>query len=125
MAAGKLDLLIEQGATFQHTLIVKQGNASSPAELEALPVAILTGYTARMQIRSEVDSSTVLIELTTQNGRLLITPLAGRIDMLIDDTDTAALNFDSAVYDLELISPSGYVTRQVQGKVKLSKEVTR
>ncbi len=119
MAAGKLDLTIEQGATFRHALVVKQGTGTSA------PVANLTGYTARMQIRTEVESSQVLIALTTENGRITITPLDGRIDLTISATDTAALNFESGVHDVEIVSGGGEVTRLVQGKVKLSKEVTR
>jgi hypothetical protein len=125
MAAGKLDLLIEQGADFDHSLIVKQGKATTQAELAALPVADLTGYTARMHIRSVIESTIILIALTTENGRIAITPLDGKIDMTISAIDTAALNFEAAVYDLEIVSSGGEVTRLVQGKVRLSKEVTR
>lgn len=119
MPAGKLDLLIEQGATFRHTLIVRQGSeATSPA-------ANLTGYSARMQIRQELESTSFEIELTTSNGRITITPLTGQIDLYISDDDTAALDFESAVYDLEIESVGGETTRLTQGKVKLSKEATR
>lgn len=119
MAAGKLDLFIEQGATFKHTLFVKQG------EGESAPAADLTGCAARMQIRESVDAAAPIIELSTTNGRLSITPLAGRIDMVIAATDTAAMNFETGVHDVELITAGGEVTRLVQGKVKLSREVTR
>ena len=40
-------------------------------------------------------------------------------------TQSAALDFNSAVYDLEIVSPAGVVTRLVQGTVTLSREVTR
>lgn len=122
MAAGKLDLLIEQGATFKHTLLVKQGESVDA------PAADLTGYTARMQIRSAIDAAEPLIELTTENDRITITPATGRLDLVISATDTAALvpaQFDAAVYDVEIVSGGGEVTRLVQGKVKLSPEVTR
>ena len=119
MAAGKLDLLIEQGATFRHQLQVKQGSGASA------PAANLAGYTARMQIRPEVDSTTILISLTTENSRITITPLTGLLDLFISATDTAALSFDVAAYDVEIVSTGGEVTRLVQGKVKLSREVTR
>lgn len=119
MAAGKLDLLIEQGATFKHQFQVKQGSGVSA------PAANLTGYAARMQIRPEVASSTIFISLTTENGRITITPLTGLIDLLISATDTAALSFDVAYWDIEIVSAGGEVTRLLQGKAKLSKEVTR
>ncbi len=119
MPAAKLDLLIEQGATWTHTLIINQGSG------EAAPPANLTGYTARMQIRAEVESASALIDLTIANGRIVITPAEGKIALTISAADTAALDFDVGVYDLELVSPTGHVDRVVQGKVTLSREVTR
>jgi len=125
MAAGKLDITIEQGATFRRTLFVKQGTG------ENAPAADLTGFSARMQIRTEIESPNVLIELTTQNGRMTITPrdnqnnLIARIDLFIDADDTAALNFESGYHDIELVSAADEVTRLVQGKARLSNEVTR
>lgn len=119
MAAGKLDLLIEQGATFKHRLLVKQGSGTSA------PAADLTGYTARMQIRTEVEATTALISLTTENGRITITPEDGQLDLYISAEDTEALDFETGVHDVEIVSAGGEVTRIVQGKVKLSPEVTR
>ena len=43
---------------------------------------------------------------------------------LLSATDTSNLTFDTAVYDIE-IEKGGLVTRLLQGKIKLSKEVTR
>ncbi len=119
MPAAKLDLIIEQGATFRHTLFVKAGKGADA------PPADLTDCTARMQIRSDIDSPDVEIELTTENDRITITPLEGRIDLLISDEDTAALSFEVGVHDIELEYPNGDVKRAVQGKVVLSREVTR
>ncbi len=119
MPAAKLDLLIEQGATFRHTLFVKAGIGADA------PAADLTGCKVRMQIRSDVDSPDVLIELTTENDRIATTPLDGRIDLRIDDEDTSALDFDAGVHDIEIEWSNGDVDRIVQGKVGLSREVTR
>lgn len=119
MPAGKLDLLIEQGATFKQQLLIKQGDSA------AAPAMDLTGYTARMHMRTAVESADVAMECNTINGRINITPLEGRIDIVISATDTAALTIDGGVYDLEIESAGGEVTRVVQGKVKLSREVTR
>jgi hypothetical protein len=116
MSAGNLDLFVEQGATFTYTLTLTD-NVGTPINL--------TGYTARMQMRRAVQSDEVLISLTTQNGRIVITPLTGVIVLNIEATATAALNFQTAVYDLEIESAGGIVTRVLQGKVTLSREVTR
>ena len=71
MAAGKLKLAIEQGATFRKLLTYKAG---TPA------VAVnLTGCTARMQIRSAITSPTVLVNLTTENGGIVLGGTAGNL----------------------------------------------
>jgi hypothetical protein len=115
MAAGTLNLLIEQGSTFKHKLKLRD-------KAGALNLA---GYTARMQIRRTVSDSAVLLELTTENGRIVIDAPAGTIELVVDAADTAALNFQSAVYDLETESAGGEVRRILQGNVLLSREVTR
>ena len=121
MAAGKLNLKIEQGATFRQPL---QWSAGTPA----VPVD-LTGYTARMQVRSELTSPAVLLELTTENGRIGITDAtAGKLELRLTATETAALAFESGVYDLELVAPDApdnTVTRLLAGSVTVLPEVTR
>jgi hypothetical protein len=84
----------------------------------------LSGVTARMQIREKLDSDTVLLELTTENSRIVIDNLEKTIKLYISDTDTAAMNFSSAVYSLELVK-SGDVIPFVGGSVSLVREVTR
>jgi hypothetical protein len=65
-----------------------------------------------------------VIDLTTENDRIVITELEGKVELVISAADTAALSFASGVYDLELVNGSE-VTRFCGGKVKLSREVTR
>jgi hypothetical protein len=118
MAAGTLDLTIEQGATFDRTLTWRD------AEGVLVP---LTNLTARMHIRTKVTDATELLELTTENDRITLTD-PGVIDLHIDADDTALLTFKTAVYDLEIVDPSTVpetVTRLVKGTVTLSPEVTR
>lgn len=115
MGAGRLDITIEQGATFQRTITVTEGAS----------LFDLTGYTARMHIRSTLGAATTLIVLTSENGRLTMGGVAGTIAMLITATDTAALSFDSGVHDIEIVSGSGVVIRLLEGTVTLSREVTR
>ena len=52
---------------------------------------------------------------------------SGSIGIFISAASSSAFTFNEARYDLEMVSGSGatqYVTRLIQGKVKLSKEVT-
>lgn len=85
----------------------------------------LTGFTARMQIRRAESATEALFTLTTENGRIALTPAEGRVVLTATATETAALTFTSAVYDLELVSSGGFVTRLLEGNVVLDKETTR
>jgi len=115
MAATTYDLLIEQGASFSQVVTYKEAG-----------VAInLTGYTARMQVRSTLESASTIVELTTANSRITLGGAAGTITLTISATDTAALPAGRGVYDLELVSGSGIATRLLQGVCTISRNVTR
>jgi hypothetical protein len=115
MAAMTYDILIEQGATFSESMVYKdQGVAIN-----------LTGFTARMQVRATLESASTLVELTTANDRIALGGTAGTITLSISATDTEALTAGRGVYDLELVSGSGIVTRLLQGVATISRNVTR
>ena len=78
-----------------------------------------------MQLRVSYTAPEVIVELTTQNGRIVITPLTGVLTLLLSATTTAALIAKTYVYDLEIVSASGFVTRMIQGEAVISPEVTR
>ena len=107
---------IEQGATFDVTLACKD-ESGNPVDL--------TSYTARMQVRASKVATTVLLELSTTNGRLVLGGPAGTIQIVLSATDTAAITWRRGVYDLELVSAGGTVTRLFQGTVEIDPEVTR
>lgn len=85
----------------------------------------LTSYTARMQARPTQSSAVTVMDATTTNGQLVVTGATGTVTLALTATQSAALDFDRAVYDIEIVSPAGVVTRLVQGTVTLSREVTR
>ena len=122
MPASKINLKIEQGATFDYPL-AWQDETGTPINL--------TGYTARMQIRSDIRSDVVLLSLTTENGMIELTPLEGKIRILIPASITEDITWNSGVYDLELVLPgtpspdNDYVYRFLQGNVSVLLEVTR
>jgi len=116
MAAGRTDIYIEQGATFRQ-VFTWENSVGTPINL--------TGYTARMQIRSTIDAAVISATLTDANGGLTLGGAAGTISLYLSDTATTALTITSGVYDLELVAPGGDVTRLVQGGVSVSREVTR
>lgn len=116
MPAGRAKLTIDQGSTWRAILTAK-GSDRVPIDL--------TGYTARMQVRPSIPSATVLANLTTENGGIEIEPLAGEITLMLTDEQTAALPSGTWVYDLELVSAGGEVTRTIEGGFVVRPEVTR
>jgi hypothetical protein len=85
----------------------------------------LTGYTARMQVRQKYSSTTTLLNFTTENGAIVLGGVLGTIAITGAATVTDDLVGKTGVYDLELVSSGGIVTRLVQGSVYISPEVTR
>lgn len=118
MAASKFNLKIEQGATFSLPITWKAGSPT--------PVPVdLTGCTARMQIRQKLTDTAILVALTTENGRIELGGSAGTIALLLTAVETAAFQWVTGVYDLEIAFPDDTVRRLLQGNVAVSKEVTR
>jgi predicted MFS family arabinose efflux permease len=115
MAAGTLDFTIEQGATFNLLLTWKINN-----------VAVnLTGYTARLQARIDVEEIETVLSLTTANGGITLGGALGTISLDQTAIQTTLLPAGTYVYDLELIAANASVTRLVQGELLISAEVTR
>jgi hypothetical protein len=89
------------------------------------PVPI-TGYTAQMQIRETIDSTTVIHQMTSAaGGGIIINALDSTIFLTIPASVTRNFTFDSAVYSLELTNASGVVTPFMAGNLTLVREVTR
>lgn len=115
MAAGTYDIVCEQGATLSLTLTYRD---SSDALVN------LTGYSARMQVRESVRAADTLLSLTSGSG-ITLGGAAGTIVLTVSATATAALPRGEFVYDLELVSGSGVVTRLIEGSFTVRAEVTR
>jgi hypothetical protein len=115
MAAGTLDFTIEQGATFNLLLTWKINDT----------LVNLTGYTARLQARVDVEDTELILSLTTANGGITLGGAAGTISLDQTATQTTLLPAGTYVYDLELIAANSTVTRLVQGELLISPEVTR
>jgi hypothetical protein len=124
MAAGIYDFVIEQGATF--TRDIAWADASGT-------LIDTSGYTARLQARETVDSSTTIIDLTDANGGIVLGIQGSGSDqynvkLTMTSTATAALTWPTGKtkipYDLEL-SGGGIVTRVLKGHIMLDKEVSR
>jgi hypothetical protein len=112
--AGAYNFTIEQGATF---------NLLMTWRIDNVPVN-LTGYTARLQARIDVDETDTILSLTTGAG-ITLGGAAGTITLDQTATQTALLPKGEYVYDLELQTSGGVVTRLLQGELNISAEVTR
>ena len=127
MAAGIYNFTIEQGSTFQRTFKYKDSNGD--------PLS-LANHDIFMDIRESVGSPTTILDIgegattksdgtTTENTQFTVSSSAHQFTLVIDADTTASMSFDTAVYDIEIKTASNVVTRLLQGKIKLSKEVTR
>ncbi len=116
MTAGTYTITIEQGATFSLPLTWKDALGS---------LVNLTGYTARLMMREEVETASPFVTLTTENGGIALGGAAGTITLTMNAAATAALTQTKGFYDLELVSGGGVVTRLLEGLVEIRKEVTR
>lgn len=85
----------------------------------------LTGCTAKLQVRLTASEPTVLIELSTTNGRIVLGGVTGTVNITFEPSDTLTQTFRQAVYDLFLYWPSGAVWRLFEGSVALKRTVTR
>jgi hypothetical protein len=117
MALGNsYDLEIKQGATLSLTATWKDSTGAA---------INLTGYTARLQVRAAYDSSATILSLTSSSG-ITLGGAAGTIAITASATVTALLTAPWAgVWDLELVSGGGVVTRLLEGAATVSPEVTR
>ena len=132
MADGNYSFTIEQGATTDFELVYRDSN-SNPVDL--------TGYQAKMQLKDSIGGSSTFLTLSSSltpdgtglnlsgsGGNNASKPLtSGSIGIFISHVTSSNLTFGTAVYDLEIVSGSGntaVVTRLLQGKINLSKEVT-
>ena len=124
MAAGKYSFTIEQGTTHEFEIQWKDSNG--------LPVD-LAGYVGKMQIRASKGgtnfislssslsgiqtetSNTAFLNLSGSNGQQPLS--SGSIGVYIGHEKTNTLDFDEAVYDIELTS-NQHRFRVLEGKVK-------
>lgn len=133
MAAGRYVFTIEQGATVDFRIDYKDSQ-NNPIDL--------TDYEARMQIRSDYSQNNGVLyatlssslspcgtglNLTPTSGSVVLPKSSGSIGVYITALSSSQFTFEEAFYDLEIYSGSGdciYVSRVLEGKIKLHKEVT-
>jgi hypothetical protein len=126
MAAGRYSFTIEEGATLNIQIDWSDENGT-PIDL--------TDYHARMQIRPSIESNDIILNLSSsfdedgsgislRGGSGDIPLESGSIAIQISANASVGLDFKDAYYDLEMVK-GDTVVRLLEGRVKLSKNVTR
>ena len=115
MSAGYHHFIIEQGATFGQTLTLKDSSGST---------VNLTGFTGAMSLKEKPSATATIISLTTSNGRMTINGSAGTVALLISASDTANLEVDDGVFDIEITSGAAVVTRLIEGTYSIRRNIT-
>lgn len=110
-----LNLTFPQGATWSLALTWND-DGGDPINL--------TGYAARMQVRASYDAAATALSLANGSG-ITLGGAAGAITLSVPASTTTTVNPGTYVYDLELQSSGGEVTRLVEGTLEVTPEVTR
>lgn len=106
----KANLNIDQGATFNTQLVVTDADGDA---------VDLTGYTGAGQIRKHYTSSnSVSFSVSVSNTY-------STVSLSLTANVTSLLSAGRYVYDVELTSSTGIVTRVLEGIVSVSPNVTR
>ena len=115
MNPGRFNISLYQGDTW--TIAPKW-------KIDGFPVNV-TGFTAKMQARIASTSTSVIVELSTANGRIVTGGMDGTFTLTLLPAETSALTPGEYVYDFEVTAPNGTVTKLLQGGFSVLAEVTR
>lgn len=110
------DFTINQGTDLTVPLVLKNGDGS---------LIQLGGFDCRMQMRRSKGAHSLVDDLTVKNGRIVIDVNKARISLMFPHEVTASYPPVNLVYDIELVSASGQVTRILEGNIEVSAEVTK
>lgn len=107
------NLSIDQGATFTSDVTVKDAN-DNPFNL--------TGYTAAAKLAKGYASTRTRTDFT---ATIAADATTGVVTLALTSTQTAALDAERYVYDLEITqTSSGNVTRVIEGIISVRPQVT-
>ena len=117
------NITVDQGSTYIEVWNITQ--AGTPIDF--------AGYEIRMMVRRTVDSSAALLSFSSLGSPaeiIISTPTTlGQITLTIPASATTAVSFSGDdyenVYDLEIESPLGVITRITQGTFIIKREITR
>ncbi|CAB5221551.1 hypothetical protein UFOVP240_192 [uncultured Caudovirales phage] len=105
------NLYVDAGSTYSNIITVSASNG------QALD---LTGYTVASQMRKSYASSTSYnFTASIYNASL------GKVRLQLTNTQSEAIPAGRWLYDVEIKSPSGAVTRVVEGIVTVNPQITQ
>lgn len=107
---------IPQGADWDTTITYQENGVTVD----------FTGYSARMQVRTDYGKA-IIAELTTTNNSIVLgTGVGDTPNVILKWTPalTSPLTIYEGIYDLELTSTTGKVLKFLEGRWSLRKEVT-
>ena len=113
------DLSFQQGETFQLLLTVQN--------------AVVTNYSAVLQIRQSYTNNTIIEQMSTSNGEITI-PDTAHFSFNLPASRTAAVSTNGAigyppkvtyVYDMTMTRNTGISTKIMYGQVFFYSQVTR
>lgn len=107
--ASKLNLVIDQGTTFNTMFVVN--------DKDDVPINF-TGYTANSQIRKSYSSSNSYAFGVSLNSN-------GEVSLSMSANTTGSIVAGRYVYDVEVESSSGVKSRLIEGIVTIMPQVTR
>lgn len=110
MKAAKLDLLIQRGSTYRKAFQLQQPDGT--------PVNLL-GSSIRAKLRKSFESS-----VEVDFHALIFDPLNGKCSIELSADETAALEFVTGVYDVEIVFTNAEVQQVLFGNVLIKKEAT-
>jgi len=118
--AGYVPIVIDPRATFTMVFVWRNRVTHVPVDISA--------YNAHMQVRASPSDDTVLLEADSMSiGGIVIDGLAGRVSIVIPQSQTSTVTWKRAVYDLFLIPRTGVDPRIkiLRGPVGVEPSVTR
>ena len=111
--AAVANLIIDQGASFSSDITVKDANGNA---------FNLTGYTAEAKMAKGYASTRTR---TTITSTIASDPTTGIVSLALTAAQTAALDAERYVYDVEITqTSSGNVTRVIEGIITIRPNVT-
>lgn len=114
--SGRLDIQVYKGKRIVQPIVVLT---------EGQLVSLVAGTKARMMIRPNALSETILADLSSDNQRLTVDEAGAKVTINMSSAFTATFDFERAEYDVDLIYPSGETDRIAQGRVFVFPSVTR